>query len=62
MPDSTVKNIYVQPTDCIMKVVKQAIKTSCDIAAKDKPFKKDVIVTPPVQTEDKTKSPALKNN
>ncbi len=63
MPDSTVKQIYVQPTDCVMKVVKQAIKTSCDIAAQDKPFKKDIKVVPPVQsvTEDKgKKAPATK--
>lgn len=49
MPDSTVKQIYIQPTDCIMKVVKMAIKTSCDIAAQDKPFKKEIKVTPPIQ-------------
>lgn len=52
MPDSTVKQIYVQPTDCLMKVVKQAIKTSCDIAAQDKPFKKDIKVIAPIQTTD----------
>ena len=57
MPDSTVKQIYIQPTVCVMKVVKQAIKTMCDIAAQDKPFKKDVKVTPPIQqTEIKEKS------
>jgi len=55
MPDSTVKQIYIQPTDCVMKVVKMAIKTSCDIAAQDKPFKRDIKVTPPIQatTSDK---------
>lgn len=57
MPDSTVKQIYVQPTDCVMKVVKQAIKTMCDIAAQDKPFKKDIKVIPPVQqVENKDKN------
>ena len=57
MPDSTVKQIYIQPTVCVMKVVKQAIKTMCDIAAQDKPFKKDVKVTPPIQqTEIKEKN------
>ena len=56
MPDSTVKQIYIQPTVCVMKVVKQAIKTMCDIAAQDKPFKRDVKVTPPIQqTEVKEK-------
>lgn len=52
MPDSTVKQIYVQPTVCVMTVVKQAIKTMCDIAAQDKPFKKDVKVTPPIQQKE----------
>lgn len=57
MPDSTVKQIYIQPTVCVMKVVKQAIKTMCDIAAQDKPFKRDVKVTPPIQqTEIKEKN------
>lgn len=49
MPDSTVKQIYVQPTICVMKVVKQAIKTMCDITAQDKPFKKEMKLTPPIQ-------------
>ena len=60
MPDSTMKQIYVQPSDCIMKVVKQAIKTSCDIMAQDKPFKKDIKVTAPIQTENKQKTPTTK--
>jgi hypothetical protein len=50
MPDSTLKQIYVQPTQCIMKVSKQIIKISCDIEAQDKPFKKETKVTTPVQT------------
>lgn len=62
MPDSTVKQIYVQPSDCVMKVMKQVIKTSCDIVAQDKPFKKDTKVTPPVQKESKEKNTTLKNN
>jgi len=53
MPDSTMKQIYIQPSDCVMRVVKQAIKTSCDIMAQDKPFKKEIKVTPPIQTPDK---------
>jgi hypothetical protein len=61
MPDSTTKQIYVQPSDCVMKVVKMAIKTSCDIVAQDKPFKKEIKVTAPIQTEDKEKKPAIKN-
>ncbi|MDF2447918.1 MAG: hypothetical protein K0R26_422 [Bacteroidota bacterium] len=62
MPDSTVKQIYVQPSDCVMKVMKQAIKTSCDIVAQDKPFKKEVKVTPPVQVESSNKNKTQKNN
>ncbi len=50
MPDSTLKQIYVQPTQCVMKVSKQIIKISCDIEAQDKPFKKEIKVTTPVQT------------
>ena len=39
--------------------VNQAIKTMCDIAAQDKPFKRDVKVTPPIQqAEVKDKSNA----
>jgi hypothetical protein len=60
MPDSTTKQIYVQPSDCVMKVVKMAIKTSCDIVAQDKPFKKEIKVTAPIQTEDKEKKQAIK--
>lgn len=60
MPDSTVKQIYVQPSDCVMKVVRQAIKTSCDIVAQDKPFKKEIKVTPPIQISDKEKASAIK--
>jgi len=60
MPDSTTKQIYVQPSDCVMKVVKMAIKTSCDIVAQDKPFKKEIKVTAPIQAEDKEKKPIVK--
>lgn len=55
MPDSTVKKIYVQPTECVMKVVRQAIKTTCDISAQDKPFKNELKIAPPINTtENKT--------
>lgn len=37
MPDSTIKTIYVQPTSCVMKVMKKMIVTSCEIEASDKP-------------------------
>lgn len=62
MPDSTVKQIYVQPSDCVMKVMKQVIKTSCDIVAQDKPFKKETKVTSPVQIDSKEKNTTIKNN
>lgn len=50
MPDSSVKKIYVQPTECVMKVVRQAIKTTCDISAQDKPFKNELKIAPPINT------------
>lgn len=54
MPDSTLKKIYVQPTECVMRVVRQALITSCEIAASDKPLKPVLKVVPPVQaTNDK---------
>jgi hypothetical protein len=65
MPDSTIKQIYVQPTVCVMTVVKQAIKTMCDIAAQEKPFKRDVKVTPPIQpteVKEKNSTPAISSD
>ena len=55
MPDSTVKKIYVMPTQCMMKVVKQAIVTSCEIAASDKPFSMPIKLAPPIQNGAKAK-------
>lgn len=60
MPDSTLKQIYVQPTQCVMKVSKQIIKISCDIEAQDKPFKKEIKVTTPVQTSGSGNKDTLK--
>jgi hypothetical protein len=56
MPDSTLKKIYVQPTDCVMRVVRQALITSCEIAASDKPFKSVLKVAPPIQATNDKKS------
>lgn len=56
MPDSTVKKIYVQPTDCEMRVKLKEICTSCEIAASDKPFKPVIKTVPPIQPADKPKS------
>lgn len=39
MPDSTIKKIYIKPTDCRMDVKWKEICTSCEMAASDKPFK-----------------------
>jgi len=61
MPDSTQKKIYVQPTDCVMRVIKQSIITSCEIAASDKPFKQVVKVMPPIQAADKSNELNTKN-
>lgn len=50
MPDSTRKKIYVQPTDCEMKVKLKEICTYCEIVASDKPFKQaPVKLNPPIQ-------------
>ncbi len=56
MPDSTVKKIYVQPTDCEMKVKLHEICTYCEIVASDKPLKPIVKPLPPIQPADKPKS------
>lgn len=56
LPDSTSKKIYVVPTECIMKVVQQAIVTSCEIAASDKPFSQPIKVIPPIQNAVKPKN------
>ena len=60
MPDSTVKKIYVMPTQCIMKVIRQAIVTSCEIAASDKPFSMPIKLAPPIQNGNKPKEPSTK--
>lgn len=57
MPDSTQKTIYVQPTDCVMKVASQSIVTSCEVQASDKPFNKPVKLQPPIQAADAAKTP-----
>lgn len=56
MPDSTKKKIYVQPTDCEMRVKWKEICTSCEIAAADKPFKPVIKTVPPIQPADKPNS------
>jgi len=56
MPDSTMKKIYVQPSDCEMKVKLKEICTYCEIVASDKPFKQVPIkLNPPIQAPDKVK-------
>jgi hypothetical protein len=49
MPDSTKKKIYVQPTDCEMKVKLKEICTYCEIEASDKPLKPIMKLNPPIQ-------------
>lgn len=57
MPDSTMKRIYVQPSDCEMKVKLKEICTYCEIVASDKPFKPTPIkLNAPVQPADKPKA------
>ncbi len=53
MPDSTKKKIYIQPTDCAMKVKLKEICTSCEVAVSDKPFKPVIKVLPPIQNATK---------
>lgn len=60
MPDSTVKKIYVQPSECVMKVMKQVIVTSCEVVVSDKPIDKKVKVKPPIQAVDRTKDTSIK--
>jgi hypothetical protein len=55
MPDSTKKKIYMQPTDCSMKVKLKEICTSCEIVVSDKPFKAPIKVVPPIQNATKPK-------
>jgi len=62
MPDSTVKKIYVQPSDCEMKVKLKEICTYCEIEAADKPFKAPIKVIPPIQTADKPKTVGTPTN
>jgi hypothetical protein len=49
MPDSCVKKIYIQPSDCRMELKWKEICTSCEVVASDKPFKPVIKVTPPVE-------------
>lgn len=46
MPDSTVKKIYIKPTDCRMDVRWKEICTSCEMMVSDKPFKPTKIILP----------------
>jgi hypothetical protein len=55
-PDSVIKKIYVQPTDCEMRVKPKEICTYCEIIAADKPFKAPVKPIPPIQAADKPKT------
>jgi hypothetical protein len=49
MPDSTVKKIYVQPTECKMELKWKEICTACEVAVSDKPFKPVIKLTPPIE-------------
>lgn len=49
MPDSTVKKIYVQPTECKMELKWKEICTACEVAASDKPFKTAIKLNPPIE-------------
>jgi hypothetical protein len=50
MPDSSIKKIYIQPTDCKMELKWKEICTACEIAVADKPFKQQIKLMPPIET------------
>ena len=56
MPDSTKKKIYVQPSDCEMRVKLHEICTTCEIVASDKPAKPVIKTLAPIQPADKPKT------
>lgn len=60
LPDSTTKTIYVQPTSCVMKVMKQMIVTSCEVEASDIPFNQIIKLQAPIQAADKPKDTLIK--
>lgn len=62
MPDSTKKKIYVQPTDCEMRVKLKEICTECEIVASDKPFKTVIKPVAPIQPADKPKTVSTPTN
>ncbi|MDO8999615.1 MAG: hypothetical protein Q7W45_07620 [Bacteroidota bacterium] len=49
MPDSTMKKIYVQPTDCKMELKWKEICTSCEIVAADAPFRPTMKLVAPIE-------------
>lgn len=59
MPDSTVKKIFVQPTDCEMFVKLREICTYCEITATNKPVKQVIRLEAPIQAADKPKDTTL---
>jgi hypothetical protein len=49
MPDSSIKKVYVQPTDCRMELKWKEICTSCEVLASDKPLKPIMKLGPPLE-------------
>jgi len=62
MADSTKKKIYVQPTDCEMRVKLKEICTTCEITASDKPPKPVIKTVPPIRSADKPKTATSPTN
>jgi len=68
MPDSTLKHIYIQPSDCEMEVKWKEICTRCEVKVSDKPFKApsspsapakaNTAKTPPPKPNDSTSNSA----
>jgi hypothetical protein len=47
LPDSAIKIIYIQPSDCDVQVRWQEVCATCEVAISDKPFKKSIATQKP---------------
>ncbi len=51
MPDSTVKRIYLKPSDCDMEIRWKEIVSHCEVTVADKPFEQAAQEKPPLVQE-----------
>jgi len=56
MPDSSMKHIYIQPTNCEMVIRSKEICTRCEVEVSDKPFKSAAAIKPTTATVPPPKS------